>query len=436
MFANPKIIDMWQGSVTIKLLKRRGSENMKFKSCLRVAAIIATMALLSLTYMASAQYQLLDWANFEKGKFQENSSPIGDKFDTTAKIVEYSQIPNMPPAFCSGAVANEVGKYGLQLFISPDIWMSGLAYALPLDRDRLGVSGRALYQADFYLPPVGEKLPGLAVLAMEQMAPGENRPHSFYRFGLTLNRFLYFSYVVKDELTARIFLQDESMFSKLPRPGWHRFAIVFEGPNRIRCYIDGHEATFSPVEEPTLRLLQVGILVAEKVEKYNCYADNLSIQWTPEDYPIPISPYAGTWANVPVSSTPKTNVAPTTAPVIPTSPEASAGAIGWLDTKVGWDMSREKQTPMLVFFSAPNVPSVALLDKIIGDEPQAQTFIKQFIPIRIDVNQLRGGDIAKNFNIFKLPTLVIVNPQGKEVNRAIFGRYDNWQTFVAKLQTK
>jgi len=386
--------------------------------------------------MASAQYQLLDWANFEKGKLQENSTPIGDKFDTIVKVVEYSKIPNMPPAFCSGAVADEVGKYGLQLYIDPEIWQSGLAYAMPLDRDRLGVSGRALYQADFYLPPAGEILPSLAVLAMEPMTPGEKLPHSFYRFGLSENRFLYFSHVVKDEATARIFLQDRSMFSQLPRPGWHRFAIVFEGPNRIRCYIDGHEAAFSPIEEPTLRLLQVGIMVADKINKYNCYADNLSIQWTPEDYPIPISPYAGTWANVPVSSAPGTNVAPTVAPVTLTSPAGSTSAIAWLDTKVGWDMSQEKQTSMLVFFGAPNVPSVALLDKIIADEPQAQMFIKQYIPIRIDVNQLRGGDIAKNFNIFKLPTLVIVNPQGKEVNRAIFGRYDNWQTFVAKLQTK
>ena len=33
---------------------------------------------------------------------------------------------------------------------------------------------------------------------------------------------------------------------------------------------------------------------------------------------------------------------------------------------------------------------------------------------------------------FRIPP----NPVGRELSRAVFGRYDNWQTFVAKLQTK
>ena len=47
----------------------------------------------------------------------------------------------------------------------------------------------------------------------------------------------------------------------------------------------------SPVEEPSLRKLQVGLMLVESKNHYSCYADNLSIQWSPENVPLPDSPW-------------------------------------------------------------------------------------------------------------------------------------------------
>jgi len=375
-----------------------------------------------------AQYQLYRWANFETGKFQDGSVPIGGYFDTSVKVMDLARIPNMPTEFHTGISAHETGQYGLWLKGDPAIWMAGLADGVVLDRDKLGMQGRALYQADFYLPPVEQFLPSIAVLAMEPLPPGGKEPVSFYRFGLTKNVFLYFSHVVKDELQARIFKQDKTLLTKIPRPGWHRFAIVFEGVSTIRCYIDGQQPSFSPVEESTLRKLQVGIMLAETDATYDCFVDNLSIQWTPEDAPLPDSPYASSWGGGGVTQVQST-------PQIPQAMASSQrpATLEWLEPNTGWERSKSSNTQMLVYFMAPRIPSTLKLDSLMQSSAEAQAFLGKCVPVKIDVNQLQGGHLAKKFRIFKVPTMVLLDPKGNETGRAIFRSTDDWNTFSAQF---
>jgi len=401
-----------------------------------------------------AQYQLFQWTNFEKGKMPDKYIPIGEDFENNVKVVEYNKLTNLPPEFDSGIAGKEIGKYGLQITVNPALWIIGLSDLSEdfiLDRNRLGEKGKALYQADFFVPAPGEVVPNIAVLAMEPMVPGEKKPRSFYRFGMTENRHVYFSYVVQDEKNALDYKFDEALFRRLPRPGWHRFAIVFEGPSRIHCYIDGQEVYFDkPVEESTIQQLRVGVMLANKKKDDMVYVDNLSIQWTNEDYPIPASPYVGSWGETFITSAPQS---PVTAPeaILPgmeaaaqlaasiqavSTPSASAplGPPQWLDTETGWRTSTATKIPMLVYFSAPNVPSVEQLDSVFSSDSDSQRFVRKYIPVKIDVNQLQGGQLAKKFGIFKLPSIVIMDSTGKEITRAIYGKNDNWQTFSAKLQ--
>ena len=374
------------------------------------------------------QYQLYRWVNFEKGRFPEGSVPFGENMQGAINVVEYSKVSNMPRAFHSGIAGTETGRYGLWLKGDPTVWVVGLADSVLLDRDRLGSNGRALYQADFYLPESGKYLPSLAVLAMEPLLPNAVAPQSFYRFGFTKNTYLYFSHVVADEEEARIYVHEESLIPYISRPGWHRFAIVFEGRNNIRCYIDGHEPKFSPVDEPTLRRLQVGIMLAEQDFNYTAFVDNLSIQWTPEDAPIPESPYASTWGDY--KSQPTTQ--PASPPSQPLTPQTTQ--IGWLDPNTGWQQSKATGKPMMVFFHAPRVAATQPLNNIFQTNPQAQAALAQYISIKINVNQYQGGELAKKFRIFKVPTIVILNSNGQETSRGIFGNYDTWQTFSNKLR--
>jgi hypothetical protein len=378
-----------------------------------------------------SQYQLYRWANFEDGSLQQGSVILGDFGGSVIKVADLAKLTSINPAIHSGVAASETGKYGLWLKGDPSVWLTGLADGVVLDRDKLGMSGRALYQADFYIPPDGAFLPSIAVLAMEPLPPGVLKPRSFYRFGLTKNIFLYFSHVVEDELEARIFLQDKAFISKIPRPGWHRFAIVFEGVSKIRCYVDGNEPAFSPVEESSLRRLQVGIMVAEKDASYDAFVDNLSIQWTPEDVPIPESPYAPTWGG-------GASLEPQVANQTPNIPAAmvSAPAIEWLEPNVAWQRSQQTNTPILIYFYAPKVQSTLNLDNIFETNPSAQNFLKKYVLIKFDVNQYQGGHLAKSFRIFKIPTIVIIDTQNNEKGRAIFGNLDTWETFYAKFDLK
>ncbi|HPB33040.1 MAG TPA: thioredoxin family protein, partial [Candidatus Sumerlaeota bacterium] len=156
---------------------------------------------------------------------------------------------------------------------------------------------------------------------------------------------------------------------------------------------------------------------------YLCYADNLSIQWTPENAPIPVSPYTFTWGG----AAPPTPVAPAVAPV------PGGVKIEWKDTATAWNTAISSGKPMFVYFSAPNVLAVNKLDQLFASDAQAQTFIQGYIPTKIDVNQLAGGDLARKFQIFKVPTILLMDSKGHETGRAIFSMADNWDTFTKKL---
>lgn len=373
-----------------------------------------------------AQYQVYYWANFEDGKLPAGSTPLGKFYQTSVSVVDLNLIPGMPPAFRGGIAATETGRYGLNLKAAPEIWISGLATGVILNRDALGTTGRALFQADFYLPPSNEVLPSLAVLAMEPLPPGVHSPQSFYRFGLTLNRMIYFSYVVMNEPTARVFKFDNQFLKTLPRPGWHRFAIVFEGTSRIRFFVDGKEPAFSPVEEPSLRKLQVGVMVADKENTYQCFVDNLSIQWTPQDVPLPDSPYASSWGS-PATST---LIRPTPSPV------SGSSTLVWLDYNTAFTQLPYKNTKRLLYFQAPRLPITAQVEKIFATNPSAQEFLRKYTLVKIDVNQLQGGTLAQQYSVFKVPTLILIDETGREISRAIIWNFDDWNSISAKLKAK
>jgi predicted RNA-binding protein YlxR (DUF448 family) len=52
------------------------------------------------------------------------------------------------------------------------------------------------------------------------------------------------------------------------------------------------------------------------------------------------------------------------------------------------------------------------------------------------VNQLEGGYLAKKFRIFKVPTMVILDPKGAEIGRAIYRTTDDWNTFSTQFKQK
>jgi hypothetical protein len=305
---------------------------------------------------------------------------------------------------------------------------TGLGTGVILHRDKLGKEGRALYQADFYIPPDGHTAPSLAVLAMAPLRKGRTRPQEFYRFGITRNKSIYFSNVVASKKAAEYYVEDRELFKKLPRPAWHRFAIVFEGESTIRCYIDGQEPAFSPIEHAASRELQVGIMLAEKTNSYICYVDNMSIQWTENDVPLPDSPYASTWTDGP-----EVFNAPQVATQIAPAPTHLGSAIPWQNTETGARMAQAQNKLMLVNFVAPRIRSTESLERMLTNNQAANAFVSQYVPVKIDVNQLMGGTLAARYRILRVPTLIVMDPSGREISRVAYTGKEDWPTLQKKL---
>ena len=377
---------------------------------------------------ANAQYHVYQWEDFETKSFTKETIIIGMK--EKISLVDYNQIPNMPAVFRHP----EVGKYGLAIkgellpddirnrTIGNDIYLSGICYNIVLEREKIGETGRALYQADFYFPPAGERPPNVAVLAMSPLTPGDTIPKSIYRFGIGGSTRIYFSHVLKDSQEASLAFEDKELFQKIPRPGWHRFSIVFEGLENIRCYVDGHETSFSPVMNTSMKTLQLGILLAEFYSDYYCYLDNPSIQWTPEDVPLPDSPYASSWGDQ--GGLPQQMME---------NPLMNASSINWVDPDQGWQQAIRDKKPLFVYFQAPKVQATQVLNTFFETEPTARSFLSKHVPVKIDVNQLQGGRLAGKFRIFKVPTVIILNSNGVESRRATWGKNDTWADFSRKL---
>lgn len=397
-----------------------------------LAAAVMTFAVAG----ASAQYEVREWANFEDGKLPENMITIGGGWQDRMQVVATASATTQPQAFRN----EEVGKNVLQLKAAPNkqdatSWQVGLAVGDVVDRTKLGPQGRALFQTDFYVEADG-RYPSVAVMAME---PPKNMVNnhvdsiagSFYRFGITKGDRLYFSQVVPGGATAPRFEQDRDLLAQIPRPGWHRFAIVCEGPETIRCFVDGREASFSPLKDTAMTQVMVGMLVADQDAAYTTYADNLSIQISDDAPALPASPYDAGWKLAAGSSSKAQSSGASTA--LPTAEVTTALGSDWLPPVQAWAKAQSTKQGLLLYFYAPGVTRVEKVNEMLQTEAAAKTYMASHACARVDVNQLEGGSIAKKYGIFKVPTFLVIAPDAQSYKKASPGPSDTWKQIEAQL---
>lgn len=394
--------------------------------------------LLSITAASAfAQYQAKEWANFEDGKVPDHTILIGGNVKSNLKVMAATDVTTQPETFKNNP---EIGKNVLNLrnaatATDASTWQTGIAVGDKLDRTTLGTKGRALIQADFYLED-GPTYPDLAVLAME--APKNNAKEipsvkgAFYRFGITLGKRLYFSAVFPNEGKARLFEQDNKLLAQIPRPGWHRFSIVFEGTDTIRCYVDGREASFSPIQDDGIKEAMVGVLLASKDRTpYDTYVDNLSIQVSDDAPALPSSPFNERW-KVEAGSSLKARRAGVNA-AAPVAKTTTQLAIDWLAPTEAWKKAQTEKKGLLLYFYAPGVSSVENMNKLLNTDAGAKAYIARHACARIDVNQLEGGSIAKKYNVFKVPTLLVIAPDAQSFKMVTPGADDKWPAIESQL---
>jgi hypothetical protein len=385
-----------------------------------------------------AQYQVFSWENFESGAFPTSLGMKHQATPSNVTIFDYNS-PGAPPGILSGAARTECGRFGLKLQTDESSRFLSIVSGLTLDRKRLGAKGKALYQADFYLPADNTNITNMAVLAVVPTAAEQKEIWQLYRLGILGGTRIYFSYA--NNTPQPIIYEQENIESlNVQRPSWHRFQIIFEGQDKIFCAVDGKTTQFSPITEPSLVQLQAGIMVTSPEGKPGvCYADNLSIQWTPEDAPLPDSPWFTPIESTPAAPGSATRTAPevvagSPSPSQPAHLPAQAGQQWLTSTDEAWDKARAEKRPILVLFYIPRIEVYENLQQVFQTDRAAQDLLVRFIPLRIDANQLSGGMLAQKFNVFKVPYFIVIGPDSKEWARAVVGKSPDWSAIVQTLQ--
>lgn len=387
-----------------------------------VIAIFLLCGLLLQSAAFSQQYRVFTWESFETGTVPDKMYRGHFANDSNVSIVDLTH-PQAPPAVQSGIASLEVGRFAA-------IWRPftedsrHLSLFLPdgLDRGRLGQNGAALYQADFYLPPEGQAVPNISMLAQVLNDDGSTN-YKFYRFGiLEPGERLFFSFT-NDEPQPAIYESVLISEFNLRRPGWHRFQIIFRGPSEIYCAVDGQFTSFSPINDSTHQKLNAGIMVTSTEMTNIALTDNLSIQWSPEQAPLPKSPWTMQQSTVPQADA---------------SPLETGNQLLWLnDPSEAWKIAARQKRPLLVMFYVPDIGPYRYLKSIVPENEEAYRTFGQYVLLKIDANQLLGGQLAEKFNIVRLPTFMIMGPDGNERDRfVVVNRQTQWAELKAALTTE
>lgn len=392
-----------------------------------------------------AQYQVFAWESFETGLFPSSLARMHQATPLSVMLLDYAS-PGLPAELRAEPAPQECGRQGLKFQTRKGQEFLSVVNQMSLDRTRLGNTGRALYQADFFVPPTTADSPNVAILAMARTeGAGGVGSWKFYRFGLRGGsaRKVFFAYSTGADEPALAFEESaDALITK--RPGWHRFQIIFEHQDKIYCCIDGKPTQFSPVRESTLKQLQAGIMVVSRENQEGiAYVDNLSIQWTPEDVPLPDSP----WSQLPPTPVPSAlsiqaaGPAPSAAgagqPAQSGQPAAQPipeGLIWHHSPDQAWQASQTAKRPLLILFTTPRSKGNQALEELLRTQATAREDLRGYVLLRVDVNQLSGGTLAQKYILYKFPCFVILRPDGTEADRMAFDNAASWQTIAPKLR--
>ncbi|MBI1291779.1 hypothetical protein GC173_11130 [bacterium] len=381
-----------------------------FSSGFAVAA-----ALLLSHNTASAQFNLKSWENFESG-IPAGSIMLHNSNATNTRVVSYASLGD--PNLTTPEVQRECGAMGLQLQTNATQRFLCITVPVVLERARLGTTGRALFQADVYLPGKADIGHSAAVLAVGTDGRTQLKPNqsfwNLYRFGCIGGERAFFSYT-NGSAAPKIYLHDKLSSLGPERSGWHRFQFIVEGQTGISCYVDGVLTSFSPIQENTLAFIQPGIMVTAPVDKpYSVLLDNLSIQWTMDPAtPVPQSPWV-------------------TAEEI----AGSVDRVQWrADIPEALAEGRQTGKPTLALFYMPgNVTSQDLFNNVFQNSDEARQYLNSAVLTRVDVNQLRGSAVARQYSVARVPSLLVLGPDGKELGRVDIAQGERWKQIQPRLK--
>ncbi|MBN1900695.1 hypothetical protein JW926_05135 [Candidatus Sumerlaeota bacterium] len=399
---------------------------MFYRHCIWYVSSILFLFLYSSGF--SQQYNVFLWENFETGQFPESLATYGRGSEENVLVAEYANLSGFPGVL-EGIAKTECRSRGLYFKTTPAGRYLRVVSAHQMNRLALSESASAIVQADFFIHELSGNMLGFALLAAQINPQTPSVVDRFYRLGINNLGEIYFSrYDSQIEEHTVNYARDKVNAYQLKVPGWHRFQMVFRGQEKIFCYIDGQETAFSPVSDPTLTSLQMGVMVASSLKEshHDCIIDNLSIQMAEEEVPLPRSPWKQIYS--------QTIQNPLYVDNHPASGERQ-GDLKWFttaDEAVQYNLG--KKIPYLVLFYSPFARANAPLEQILLNDAEARAFLTRFILVSVDVNQLGGGSLAKQMSVYKSPTFLLLSFEGNEISRATYGKDMTWRELQNALQ--
>lgn len=356
-----------------------------------------------------AQFREYSSEHFETGLLPANFLMMHSSNMFNTRVVEYSSIPQIP-----GLETPQTGKFGVEFQTGQSDYRLCLVSKASLDRSKLGENGKALFQADVYIAGAADVSHTMSVVAMnadQQKVKSGGSSWDMYRFGVLQNENAFLSKSGEDSIYLH-----EKVSSMVPeRDGWHRLQIIFQGRDRIECYIDGKMTSFSPVHEDSFGKLHPGFIVTAAPDlPFTAYMDNLSIQWTPDpDTPMPESPW-----------------------LIDGGEHSSVANIGWeTEAQSAWQQAAASdQNVLMLFYHPANVASQELQNNILQNSQQAQSLLNDCVRLRVDVNQGAGGNLVKEYGVIRVPTFLLADAEGNEINRLSMNSSDSWSVILPGLE--
>ncbi len=215
---------------------------------------------------------------------------------------------------------------------------------------------------------------------------------TYYRFGYG-NSNVYFHYFYGADFTESVY--DPILGESLEVPGWHTFTMRFEGRNQVNLYVDGKKVMFSPVYMSDITRFQMGVLGWDRSAARPILADDFKVT---------------------LYSSPSSDIAPSFPTPVRTQPGLTPGTrvsiVPWYtDTNQAVQAAQASGKLFLVLFYASGHPRTQEIESKTLNNPMVQATINKFIPVKLDIKGNRP--VADRYNIFKIPTLIVIDMQGR-----------------------
>ncbi len=380
---------------------------------IRLSMLLAFAGMLSAP--AWAEFKIHSKEDYESGQFKSGVQYLFQAGRFNTRVISYDSIQDVD---LKQGIAGEVcGDYGIEFSTSPSQRFLSVVSPTKLNRELLGDNGAALFQADIFVPAGVSASHSAAVATFNDT---DDKPietgasiWNLYRLGSVENSKAYFSFT-DGGASAKIYLHEDIKTSEDLSGGWHRFQLLFVGQEEIYCYIDGIQTTFSPIIDGSLTNLRPGFFISSPQNApFKVYADNLTIMWSKNaQTPVPAPPW------------------------ITDEEKVEASSVEWLvDPIIAQRKSYESGKPLLYLFCNPSsVGYQELTNNIFRSNDEAQTLLSEFILLRVDINEKRGQQMARDMSIDRVPSILVQGTNDEEKARFTMDSNPTWNEISDPLK--